>query len=45
MSSVRVNINSVLCVKCGRCIHSRCAEMLNVGQQFSRDFAKQILVW
>ena len=37
--SLRVKVNSVLCVQCGKWIHGRCAEVKRVTTKFSRNFA------
>ena len=39
VSSLRVKANSVLCVKCGKWIHSRCAGVKRITQKFSGNFA------
>ena len=36
---LRVKVNSVLCVQCGRWIHGRCAGVKRVTPKFSRNFA------
>ena len=36
--SLRVRVNSVLCVQCGKWIHSRCAGVKRVTSKFSRNF-------
>ena len=36
---LRVKANLVMCVKCGKWIHSRCAAMKMVTSGISRDFA------
>ena len=37
--SLRAKANSVLCLQCGRCIHSRCAGVKRVTKKFSRSFS------
>ena len=37
--SLRVKANSVLCLQCGKWIHSRCAGVERVTQKFLRNFA------
>ena len=36
--SLRVKANPVLCLQCGKWIHSRCAEVKSVTPKFSRNF-------
>ena len=36
---LRLKANSVLCVQCGKWIHSRCVRVKRVTQKFSRNFA------
>ena len=38
ISSQRVNANSVLCLQCGKSIHSRCAGVKRVTPKISRNF-------
>ena len=41
VSTLRVKANSVLCVKCGKWIHSRCAKVKRVTAKFSSTFASR----
>ena len=34
----RIMANSVLCVKCGKCIHGRCAKVKRVTPRLGRDY-------
>ena len=36
--NLRVKVNSVLCVQCGRWTNDRCARVKRVTPKFSRDF-------
>ena len=36
---LRVKVNSVLCLQCGKWIHGRCARVRRVTPMFSRHFA------
>ena len=40
--SLRVKANSVLCVQCGKWIHSRCAGVKRVTPKYSRNLACRI---